>query len=48
MSIPSVIASGLFELEVTRGQYEGGAGDVSLIAPDGWTLDQHFLDRSPR
>lgn len=34
----------LFGLAVTRGQYEGGAGDVSLIAPDGWTLDQHFLD----
>jgi pimeloyl-ACP methyl ester carboxylesterase len=34
----------LFSLPVTRGQYEGGVTDVSLIAPDGWTLDQHFLD----
>ncbi|RKE23311.1 alpha/beta fold hydrolase [Streptomyces sp. TLI_171] len=34
----------LFTLEVTRGQYEGGATDPSLISPDGWTLDQHFLD----
>lgn len=34
----------LFSLPVTRGQYEGGVIDVSLIAPDGWTLDQHFLD----
>lgn len=34
----------LLSLPGTRGQYEGGAGDVSLIAPDGWTLDQHFLD----
>lgn len=30
--------------DVTRDQYEGGTGDPSLIAPDGWTLDQHFLD----
>lgn len=42
--IASADPSGLFELEVTRGQYEGGTSDVSLIAPDGWTLDQHFLD----
>ncbi|MFC4112323.1 alpha/beta fold hydrolase [Nonomuraea zeae] len=34
----------LFTLPVTRGQYETGATDPSLIAPDGWTLDQHFLD----
>lgn len=34
----------LFSLPVTRGQYEGGVTDVALIAPDGWTLDQHFLD----
>ncbi|MCF2531615.1 alpha/beta fold hydrolase [Yinghuangia soli] len=31
-------------LPVTRGQYEGGAEDPERIAPDGWTLDQHFLD----
>ncbi|MEY9887578.1 pimeloyl-ACP methyl ester carboxylesterase [Catenulispora sp. MAP12-49] len=30
--------------EVTRSQYEGGTSDVELIAPDGWTLDQHYLD----
>ncbi|AVH21646.1 alpha/beta fold hydrolase [Nocardia cyriacigeorgica] len=34
----------ILELPVTRGQYEGGATDPELIAPDGWTLDQHFLD----
>ncbi len=34
----------LFSLPVTRGQYEGGVQDVSLVAPDGWTIDQHFLD----
>ncbi|GII01521.1 alpha/beta fold hydrolase [Planobispora takensis] len=28
----------------TRGQYEGGTADPRLVAPDGWTLDQHFLD----
>lgn len=38
----------LFELPVTRGQYEGGAGDVELVAPDGWVLDQHFLDQPGR
>lgn len=31
-------------LPVTRGQYEGGTSDAELIAPDGWTLDQHYLD----
>ncbi|MEV4139616.1 alpha/beta fold hydrolase [Dactylosporangium sp. NPDC049742] len=34
----------ILTLPVTRGQYEGGTGDPSLVAPDGWTLDQHFLD----
>lgn len=34
----------LLTLEGTRSQYEGGVTDVSLIAPDGWTLDQYFLD----
>lgn len=34
----------LLTLSATRGQYEGGASDPELIAPDGWTLDQHFLD----
>ncbi|RKS79528.1 pimeloyl-ACP methyl ester carboxylesterase [Actinomadura pelletieri DSM 43383] len=28
----------------TRGQYETGVTDPESIAPDGWTLDQHFLD----
>ncbi|MFD0684158.1 alpha/beta fold hydrolase [Actinomadura fibrosa] len=34
----------LLTLPSTRGQYEGGTGDPELVAPDGWTLDQHFLD----
>jgi putative NADH-flavin reductase/pimeloyl-ACP methyl ester carboxylesterase len=34
----------LLTLPVTRSQYESGASDSTLIAPDGWTLDQHFLD----
>ncbi|MBF6435083.1 alpha/beta fold hydrolase [Nocardia cyriacigeorgica] len=34
----------LFTLPVTRSQYEGGTSDPSLVSPDGWTLDQHFLD----
>ena len=35
---------GLLTLDVTRGQYEGGTTDPEAVAPDGWTLDQHFLD----
>ncbi|WP_219519739.1 alpha/beta fold hydrolase [Nonomuraea ceibae] len=34
----------LLTLDGTRGQYETGVADPTLIAPDGWTLDQHFLD----
>lgn len=34
----------LLTLPATRGQYEGGTAAPALIAPDGWTLDQHFLD----
>jgi pimeloyl-ACP methyl ester carboxylesterase len=34
----------LFTLPVTRSQYEGGTTRTELVAPDGWTLDQHFLD----
>jgi pimeloyl-ACP methyl ester carboxylesterase len=34
----------LLTLPVTRGQYENGVRDPRLVAPDGWTLDQHFLD----
>ncbi|WP_245601725.1 alpha/beta fold hydrolase [Hamadaea tsunoensis] len=35
-------------LPVTRDQYEGGTADPALVAPDGWTLDQHLLDRPGR
>ncbi|MBW5482990.1 alpha/beta fold hydrolase [Streptomyces bambusae] len=34
----------LLTLEGTRMQYETGVGDPSLLSPDSWTLDQHFLD----
>nr|WP_225311126.1 alpha/beta hydrolase [Microbispora cellulosiformans] len=34
----------LLTQEATRAQYEGGTADPTLVAPDGWTLDQHFLD----
>jgi pimeloyl-ACP methyl ester carboxylesterase len=34
----------LLTLAGTRGQYEAGVPDPELLAPDGWTLDQHFLD----
>lgn len=34
----------LLTLEGTRGQYETGVADRELIAPDGWTLDQYFLE----
>ncbi|MFC3576593.1 alpha/beta fold hydrolase [Streptomyces yaanensis] len=35
---------GMLTLAGTRGQYDTGVADPDLIAPDGWTLDQHFLD----
>lgn len=38
----------ILQLPATRGQYENGAGSPELIAPDGWTLDQHFLDQPGR
>lgn len=34
----------LFTLSATRAQYEGGTADPALVAPEGWLLDQHFLD----
>ncbi|MEU8192702.1 alpha/beta hydrolase [Microbispora amethystogenes] len=34
----------LLTQEATRAQYEGGTADPTLVSPDGWTLDQHFLD----
>ncbi|MFB6617744.1 alpha/beta fold hydrolase [Streptomyces sp. NPDC056367] len=34
---------GLFTLECTRFQYEAGVADPSLISPDNWTLDAHYL-----
>jgi len=33
---------------VTRFQYEHGVSDCSLIAPETYTLDQHFLDQPER
>jgi len=32
-------------LKITKWQYEEGVSDTSLIAPESYTLDQHFLDR---
>lgn len=34
----------LLTLSGTRFQYESGVRQQELLAPDGWTLDQHFLD----
>lgn len=34
----------LLNLEMTRSQYLHGAAYPESISPDGWTLDQHFLD----
>ncbi|WP_077961858.1 alpha/beta fold hydrolase [Ensifer adhaerens] len=38
----------LLTLEMTRAQYEGGTSNPERIAPDGWTMDQHFLDLPER
>jgi pimeloyl-ACP methyl ester carboxylesterase len=35
---------GLLTLDGTRSQYLTGTSGPDLIAPDGWTLDQHVLD----
>jgi pimeloyl-ACP methyl ester carboxylesterase len=35
---------GILTLDVTRSQYQGGAKNPEAIAPEGWLLDQHFLD----
>ncbi|RJL24159.1 alpha/beta fold hydrolase [Bailinhaonella thermotolerans] len=35
---------GLLTLAGTRSQYDTGVPDPDLVAPEGWTLDQHFLD----
>lgn len=34
----------VLSLESTRAQYLGGSQDPTRIAPEGWLLDQHFLD----
>lgn len=38
----------LLTLDATRGQYEGGTADPALVAPEGWLLDQLFLDQPGR
>lgn len=38
----------LLTLSGTRSQYETGVADPGMIAPDGWTLDQHFLELPDR
>lgn len=38
----------LFTLDATRAQYEGGTTDPALVAPEGWLLDQFFLDQPGR
>ncbi|GGP34142.1 alpha/beta fold hydrolase [Saccharothrix coeruleofusca] len=38
----------LFTLDATRAQYEGGTADPALVAPEGWLLDQFFLDQPGR
>jgi len=36
---------GFVALEITKFQYEHGVTDLSLIEPEAYTLDQHFLDQ---
>ena len=38
------IVRGILTAEVTRNQYLTGARHPERISPDGWTMDQHFLD----
>lgn len=41
-------ARALLTPAMTRSQYEVGSPDPSLLPPDAWTLDQHFLDAPGR
>ncbi len=36
---------GQLTTEFTRWQYEHGVSDPSMVSPDGWTLDDHYLLR---
>ncbi|HEY4286396.1 MAG TPA: alpha/beta hydrolase [Puia sp.] len=36
---------GFVALNMTKFQYEHGVADVSLVEPEAYTLDQHFLDQ---
>jgi pimeloyl-ACP methyl ester carboxylesterase len=38
----------LLTLPATRAQYETGTADPGLVAPEGWLLDQYFLDQPGR
>jgi putative NADH-flavin reductase/pimeloyl-ACP methyl ester carboxylesterase len=38
----------IFTLSGIRDQYLHGAGDPEAVAPDGWTLDHHFLEPPER
>lgn len=38
-------ARGFLTFETTKWLYEDGAEDVSKISPDGYTIDQYYLDR---
>ncbi|WP_309117602.1 alpha/beta hydrolase [Saccharothrix sp.] len=42
------VARSLMTLAFTRSQYEDGTTDRTLVDPDAWTLDQHFLDQPGR
>ncbi|NUS92882.1 MAG: alpha/beta hydrolase [Nocardia sp.] len=35
---------GLLSLDGTRGQYETGVADPTVLAPESWLLDQYFLE----
>ncbi|WP_278265497.1 alpha/beta hydrolase [Nocardia sp. AG03] len=35
---------GLLTLDATRGQYESGVADPTVLSPESWLLDQYFLD----
>ncbi|MFJ9367988.1 alpha/beta fold hydrolase [Nocardia sp. NPDC101769] len=38
----------ILTLPVTRAQHEGGTTDPEHVSPDGWTLDQYFLEQPGR
>jgi pimeloyl-ACP methyl ester carboxylesterase len=45
---PEAARRGLLDVSVTRSKYLDGAHEPELVSPDGWVLDQYFLEQAGR